>query len=235
MKITIIAKLLFLVGHVEAIAVIENVMEHVAHVLKKDPLEVREVNMAPPSVPRLRSAPLEKNVFADKILPLLKEKSSYKQRKQEIGAFNTTNKWKKRGISIIPVQYAMDYPPMMRYGVQVSIYKQDGTVAITHGGIEMGQGINTKIAQVAAYVLRIPLDKITFKASDSMIGANSMVTGGSFGTDLCAHGVKMACTALRDRIEAVRKILKEEEGSEPAWEEVVLKCHSQNVDLTQRY
>lgn len=65
----------------------------------------------------------------------------------------------------------------------VSIYHADGTVAITHGGIEMGQGINTKVAQVAAHILGIDLEMIDVKPSNNVAGANSFVSGGSVSSE----------------------------------------------------
>lgn len=56
-----------------------------------------------------------------------------------------THRWKKRGISVIPLRYDFDQIPFFQYNVQVVIYKHDGSVAISHGAIEMGQGINTKV------------------------------------------------------------------------------------------
>lgn len=222
-------------GHVEAVATIENIMEHIASYLKVDKMQVRLNNMVAPGVPRMFVPPHQKNVVKDEILPLLTTQASIVQRQREVDDFNKNNKWKKRGLSILPMWYGFDYPSMFRYGIQVTIYEHDGTVAISHGGIEMGQGINTKVAQVAAYVLGIPLENIVVKASDTMVGANSMVTGGSFGTDLCAHGVRVACTSLRQRLDVVKEKMKKETGKDPTWLQLVKKCHAEDVDLSQRY
>ncbi|XP_068235894.1 uncharacterized protein [Palaemon carinicauda] len=222
-------------GHVECIGAIETVMDHIAHALGKDPLEVREVNMAPPNVPRFLAPPLEKNVVVDDILPLLKEKANYEERKTNVEEFNQANLFKKRGLSIIPMWYEFNYPPMFRFGVQVTVYELDGTVALSIGGIEMGQGINTKVAQVAAYTLGVPLEYVVVKHSDSMIGANSSATGGSFGSDLCCHGIRVACNSLRDRMEVVRELMKEDDEEEPSWEKLVKKCYAENVDLSERF
>lgn len=78
----------FPIGTVEALATIENILEHIANYLKKDPLEVRMLNMVKPEVPRLMAPPLERNVVLDEILPLLKQKAMYEQRKEEVEAFN---------------------------------------------------------------------------------------------------------------------------------------------------
>lgn len=223
-------------GTVEALATIENIIEHIANFLKKDPLEVRLLNMVEPEVPRLMAPPLEKNVIKDDIIPLLKQKAMYEQRKEEVEAFNKANRWKKRGLSVVPLWYGYNYPSMFRYGIQVSIYEHDGTVAVTHGGIEMGQGINTKVAQVAAHALGIPIEKVIIKASDTTVGANSTVTGGSFGTDICCHGTKVACEALRERIDAIKgEELKKDLKKEMSWEQLIKICHLRDVDLCERY
>ncbi|CAL4088500.1 unnamed protein product [Meganyctiphanes norvegica] len=209
-------------GSTEAVATTENIMEHIATYLQLDPLEVRKANML------TMLGPVERNVLVEDILPILEKKIMYQQRKQEIASFNKANRWRKKGLSILPLLYPLHYPSSFRYGIQVVIYEHDGTVAISHGGIEMGQGINTKVAQVAAHTLNIPLELVTVKASNTMAGANSKVTGGSYGSDLCAHGVKVACSKIIDRMTT----LKEDEQT---WQELVKKCHSHDLDLCERY
>lgn len=65
----------------------------------------------------------------------------------------------------------------------VSIYHGDGSVSVTVSGIEMGQGLNTKVAQTVGYVLGIPLDQISVKPSSSLTSPNSIATGGSVGSE----------------------------------------------------
>lgn len=108
----------------------------------------------------------------------------YHTRKQEVDAFNGANRWIKRGIAVIPMKYHLGY-----FGSQnalVSILQGDGSVSITHGGIEMGQGMNTKVAQAAAFVLGIPLKKIQIKPTNNLTAPNAIVTGGSQGSEICA-------------------------------------------------
>lgn len=66
----------------------------------------------------------------------------------------------------------------------VSIYHRDGSVSITVGGIEMGQGLNTKVAQTAAHILGVSLDKISIKPSNTLTAPNAIVTGGSIGSEI---------------------------------------------------
>ncbi|KAK4325143.1 hypothetical protein Pmani_004297 [Petrolisthes manimaculis] len=222
-------------GHVNAVATIENVIEHVASYLRKDKLEIRMLNMVPANVPRLYCPAVERNVVKEDIIPLLKVKAAYHERMIEVEQYNQDNRWKKRGLSILPARYTYIYLPEWAYRVQVTIYQHDGTVAISHGGVEMGQGINTKVAQVAAYVLGVPLNQVKIKATETMIGANSYVTGAFLGSDLCTHGVKVACTALHQRLEEVKTRMKADTRKEPTWQELVKKCHSDHVDLSEQY
>ena len=98
--------------------------------------------------------------------------------------------WIKRGISVVPCKYYLglvsDLVPMqLPNPVLMSIYETDGSVAITHGGIEMGQGINTKVAQVVARALGLPnTDLIIVKPSDTITSVNANLTGGSMGSEI---------------------------------------------------
>lgn len=69
----------------------------------------------------------------------------------------------------------------------VAVYQTDGTVVVTHGGIEMGQGINTKVAQVAAHILGVPLKYVKVKECTNVLGANSTITGGSQASEAVCH------------------------------------------------
>lgn len=69
----------------------------------------------------------------------------------------------------------------------VAIYHRDGTVAISHGGIESGQGLNTKMVQIAAFTLGIPMNLIRVKPTNNLIGANSFSTGGSITSDMVGY------------------------------------------------
>ena len=119
-------------GSCEGLAMIEAIMEHVAVALNIDPTELRLKNINKEKHERLTKFIKELNTWADIDI-----------RKREIKKFNEENRWKKRGLAVVP----MVFPFMLfgSYGVIVSIYKSDGTVSIAHGGVEMGQGINTKV------------------------------------------------------------------------------------------
>ena len=111
---------------------IENVMEHLAHEIGLDPLEFRLKNMV------LKSPnPIETNILPD-VIEHLKISANYTERMQQIQSFNAGNRWKKRGISLVPMLYLqVGYGAQFHF--QLSIYQGDGTISISCGAVEMGQ------------------------------------------------------------------------------------------------
>ncbi|CAG5043546.1 unnamed protein product [Parnassius apollo] len=196
----------------EAVAVMEHIMERIAHKTKKDPTEVRITNLA------------AKNAVLKEMIAAFKMETNYDDRMSEIAKHNKENAWKKRALKLslmsFPIIFYGNYP------VTISVYHGDGSVLISHGGIEMGQGINTKVAQVCAYVLKIPLDKVTVKESDSFVSPNAMVSSGSITSECVAYATIKACKELLKRLEPARNEL-----INPTWEEVVKKSFDNGVNL----
>lgn len=176
-------------GTTEAIATIETIMEHIAHVTGVDPIEVRMNNI-------LAHHPIRKHAreYIDEIgkdIPIDYELNSFRKnhyscsdfyrRRAAIDEFNSHNRWKKKGIAVT----FMDYPHEFfgAFTALVAIYHTDGTIAISHGGIEMGQGINTKVAQVAAYILEVPVENIVVKVANNLINPNASCTGASMTSE----------------------------------------------------
>lgn len=123
----------------------------------------------------------------------------------------------------------MEYPQPYfgQIPVIVAIYHEDGTVAVSHGGVECGQGIHTKVAQVAAHCLGIPLSSVSIKRMDNVVGANGICTGGSIASEAVCMAVKKACEELLARMKPVR----EELGS-PKWNELTQACYDKLIDLS---
>ncbi|XP_037902815.1 xanthine dehydrogenase-like isoform X2 [Hermetia illucens] len=199
-------------GALEGIAMIENIMEHIACETQQDSADVRLRNLKP-------------GTKMETLLPEFLTSTEYKARKEEIIKFNEQNRWRKRGLGLALMKYPTHY-----FGTQpatVSIYQGDGSVSISHGGIEMGQGLNTKVAQVAAYVLGVPLETIRIHPSDSFNGANATVTGGGVGSETACYAAKKACEELLLRMQPVRDTMEN-----PTWLTLVQKCWSSNISLT---
>lgn len=195
---------------------IEYIMERIAHNLGKDPLDVRMLNMKKGDNP------------IPEMIEQLKKDANYDDRFSEIKKFNQNNRWRKRAIKIIPLTYDLFY--FGNYNSIVGIFHSDGTIAITHAGIEMGQGINTKVAQVCAHILDVPLEKISVKPSASFTSPNAMVTGGSIGSELVSFATMRACQILADRLAPIR--LKSKNAT---WEEIVTLAYNAGIDLQAHY
>nr|QLI62137.1 aldehyde oxidase 6 [Streltzoviella insularis] len=200
----------------EGIAMIEYMMERIAFNLGKDPLEVRLLNMIK-----------ENNPIPDMIDELRKE-SNYDERVEEVKRFNQQNRWRKRAIKLLPMTVDIFYPG--NYNSIVSVYHGDGSVTITHAGIEMGQGINTKAAQVCAYAFGIPLEKINVKPSASFLSPNAMITGGSIGSECIGFATLKACQIILERLKPVREKL-----NNPTWETLVSEAHKLGLNLQATY
>ena len=135
----------------------------------------------------------------------LKASSDFEKRKESIHKFNANNKWKKKGISMIPLKYGISFNgprgALNQGGAYVLVYAGDGSVLVHHGGVEMGQGIQTKMAQIAAEALGIPITYIKMAETNTNIVNNASATAASTGSDLNGGAVQKACLALRSRLE----------------------------------
>nr|XP_031846555.1 xanthine dehydrogenase 1-like isoform X1 [Nomia melanderi]XP_031846556.1 xanthine dehydrogenase 1-like isoform X1 [Nomia melanderi]XP_031846557.1 xanthine dehydrogenase 1-like isoform X1 [Nomia melanderi]XP_031846559.1 xanthine dehydrogenase 1-like isoform X1 [Nomia melanderi]XP_031846560.1 xanthine dehydrogenase 1-like isoform X1 [Nomia melanderi] len=201
----------------EGVGMIENIMEHIARVVGKDPVEVRLLNMDP-----------DQKTVLQPMIEELSRSADYDARKRAVETFNNENRWKKKGIALVPMLY-----PFMFWGqfhAHVAIYAHDGTVSVTHGGVECGQGINTKVAQMAAHTLGIDLSLVTVKPNNNLTAPNNSVTGGSVTSDACSYATMVACQELLRRLEPVKQELKD-----PTWQQLVSTAHQKDVDLCARY
>ncbi|XP_072939910.1 xanthine dehydrogenase-like [Epargyreus clarus] len=198
----------------EGVAMIEYMMERIAQATGKDPIEVRLANM------------VKENNPLPEMINQFKIDAEYDKRLEETKEFNNQNRWRKRGIKLSPLTY--DVIHFGNYNSIVSIYYGDGSVVIIHGGIEMGQGLNTKVAQVCAYTLKIPVDKVSIKPSTSFTSPNTMTTGGSIGSECVSFATMKACEILLKRLEPLK------DGTS-SWEELIQKAYQSGVDLQATY
>lgn len=154
----------------------------------------------------------------------LERQSKFRSRLRRVETFNKQNVWRKRGISMMPLKYGMGFYAsfLEQGGALVEVYRADGRVLVRHGGVEMGQGVMTKVAQLAAVTLNLPLTLIRTDETDTHVIADPISTGGSTGTQLNGGAVREACRALRKRLERFCQALKQEHGEE--W------CRHQHVN-----
>uniref|UniRef100_A0A4W6EPK5 Aldehyde oxidase 1 n=1 Tax=Lates calcarifer TaxID=8187 RepID=A0A4W6EPK5_LATCA len=202
-------------GVPQSIMVVENMVNDVAVVLGRPPDQVREINMYKGlSVTHYKFEFSPENML--RCWEECKAKSDYSARRRAIDQFNQQSRWKKRGMSLIPIKYGIAFAEsfLNQAAALVHIYK-DGSVLVNHGGTEMGQGIHTKIQQVASRELHIPPSKIYISETSTNTVPNTCPSAASFGTDANGMAVKNACQTLYQRLEPLRQ--KDPKGSWESW------------------
>ena len=234
---------------VQGHALIETIMEHAAAQLGLDPLSLKMNNMLargdqilpPPLVfGKIRFNEIDFFMtFLDDENPLemmieqVVQSSDYSSRKEIIDQFNTENRWKKRGISVVPMRYFHNLTSWsgLKYNCQISIFGADGSVSVSHNGVEMGQGINTKVAQCVAHELGVDVDMVKIKAVTGVTNPNGSTTGGSVGSEGNCFGAIKACGILKERLAPIRDQL----GPDATWSEIIDAANQADVDLCARY
>ena len=169
-------------GSTEAIYFIEYIMEHISQQLATDSINIKQLNYYKNGDTTITNQTLTYCNIADLTKQLLAS-ATYADRVKDIVTFNQSNRWRKRGISVVPVKYGSIWNGN-QYGILISIFHGDGSVAVAHAGSEMGQGINTKVAQVVARELGIPLEMVHNRPLNTMINPNATSTGGSVTSEL---------------------------------------------------
>ncbi|OXA54699.1 Xanthine dehydrogenase [Folsomia candida] len=195
---------------------------------KYDPAEVRATNFIKAGDPLvgLPGQTFQGENPLSKIIDDLKTSADYDDRKKFVENFNNTNRFRKRGMHLMPMRYPQHYAEFdSQFPVFISVYRvrpkfyksgrtnltMDGSVAVSHGGIEMGQGINTKCAQTVAKFLNVPLEKVRIKPTSSLAAMK-------------------ACEILLKKMEPIRQEIKD-----PTWEKVVTACYNKHILLTAQY
>jgi len=136
---------------------------------------------------------------------------------------------------MVPMRYSIHQFPPLPFYCQISIFNGpgDGSISVSHGGIEMGQGINTKVAQVVAKELQdlgVTVEMIKVKPANVLVAPNNCVTGGSTTSEATCNAAQIACEKLRKSMEPVAKAMA---GAK--WHEIVMACFFQGIDLSARH
>ena len=200
-------------GGPQGMIVIETIMSDIAHHLGLDPFDVRMRNLYSDETTRHSTAekPTRRNTthyqmkvednILNPLLSTLEQSSQYRQRRQHISEWNAVNPVVQRGIAITPVKFGISFTATLfnQAGALVHVYL-DGSVQVNHGGTEMGQGLNTKIAQIVADELGIPFERVLATASDTGKIPNASATAASAGTDLNGRAAQFAARHVRDNL-----------------------------------
>ena len=184
---------------------IEYILDSIARRLGLDALDVRKANFYGCTDRNL--TPYGQTVADNVIHELvadLEQSSDYRARREEILRWNADSPIIKKGLALTPVKFGISFNVVHfnQAGALVHIYT-DGSMLVNHGGAEMGQGLNTKVAQVVAMTLGVPLSRVRATAADTSKVANTSATAASTGADLNGKAAEDAALQIRARLAAL--------------------------------
>ncbi|RZJ13079.1 MAG: xanthine dehydrogenase molybdopterin binding subunit [Acidovorax sp.] len=192
-------------GGPQGVIVIEAILGDIARTLGLDAQDVRLRNLYGKDATEGRNVTHYQMTVEDNILhalmPQLERDANYRERQAAIAAWNAKSPVLKRGMAITPVKFGISFTATLfnQAGALVHVYT-DGSVQVNHGGTEMGQGLHTKVAQIVADELGLPLHRVLVTASDTSKVPNASATAASSGTDLNGRAAQFAARNVRDNL-----------------------------------
>ncbi|MDH0183709.1 xanthine dehydrogenase molybdopterin binding subunit [Stutzerimonas stutzeri] len=189
-------------GGPQGMVAIEEIMDAVARELGKDPLEVRKRNYYGKTERNVTHyyQTVEHNML-EEMTAELEASSDYAKRREDIRAFNAASPILKKGLALTPVKFGISFTAsfLNQAGALVHVYT-DGSIHLNHGGTEMGQGLNTKVAQVVAEVFQVDIERIQITATNTDKVPNTSPTAASSGADLNGKAAQNAAQIIKQRL-----------------------------------
>jgi xanthine dehydrogenase large subunit len=182
---------------------IERAMDAIALHLGKDPLDVRLANLYGVSGNLTPYGQTVTDSVAFELMTELAASCGYRARRKAVADWNAENTVLKRGLALTPVKFGISFTAnhLNQAGALVHVYT-DGSIHLNHGGTEMGQGLNIKVAQVVAEEFQVPLDAVKISATRTDKVPNSSATAASSGSDLNGMAAQAAARTIKDRLVA---------------------------------
>ena len=193
-------------GGPQGVVAAERIIEEIAYALGKDPLEIRKVNFY--GGKERNVTPYHQTVedsILDRLVGELEETADYQQRREAILAFNKSahdcGAVRRKGIALTPVKFGISFTATWfnQAGCLLHVYS-DGSIQLNHGGTEMGQGLNVKVAQVVADALQVDLDRIKITSTRTDKVPNTSATAASSGSDLNGMAALDAAGQIKSRL-----------------------------------
>ncbi|KAL3653264.1 aryl-alcohol oxidase 3 [Castilleja foliolosa] len=222
-------------GEVQGSFIAEAIIEHVASFLSLEVDSVRNRNLHTYESLKLFYGNNASGEPIEFTLPSIWDKvaksSSFDQRIRIIEQFNRSNVWRKRGISRVPIVHEV----MVRSAPGKVSILWDGSIVVEVGGVELGQGLWTKVKQVVAYALGAigcdPIvEKIRVVQADTLSIVQGGYTAGSTTSESSCEAVRLCCNVLVERLTSIKEKLKDGSGS-VKWDDLILQAHYQSVNL----
>nr|CAD7437878.1 unnamed protein product [Timema bartmani] len=205
----------------------ENMIRDVAIFLRKDPLEIAGLNLLKEGEKTHYNQAIV-NCSLRRCWDECLQRANFTARKVEVDNFNRQNRWKKRGLSVVPTMFGISFTSLFlnQAGALVMVY-EDGSVLLTHGGTEMGQGLHTKMIQVASRVFEIPHEYVHITETSTDKVPNTSATAASAGSDLNGMAVMNACQVIVDRLKPYK-----EANPKGKWKDWVHTAYFDRVSLS---
>jgi len=189
-------------GGPQGMVAIEEVMDAIARHLGKDPLEVRKVNYYGKTERNVTHyyQTVEHNML-EEMTAELEESCQYAERRKAITAYNAHSPILKKGLALTPVKFGISFTAsfLNQAGALIHVYT-DGSIHLNHGGTEMGQGLNIKVAQVVAEVFQVDIDRVQITATNTDKVPNTSPTAASSGADLNGKAAQNAAETIKARL-----------------------------------
>jgi xanthine dehydrogenase large subunit len=197
-------------GGPQGMIVIEDIIDRIARTLDIPPEVIRERNFYY-GTGETNTTHYGQEVYDNRIARVWEEakaNANFAERKADVAKFNQANPYKKRGIAITPVKFGISFNKVQynQAGALILVYT-DGSIQLNHGGTEMGQGLHTKMLQVAAKTLGVKIERFRMMHTSTDKVPNTSATAASSGSDLNGQAVKDACETIKSRLAAVAATL----------------------------
>ena len=195
-------------GGPKGVALIEMILEDIARVLGLDALDVRKLNCYGPGRDTTPYGQLVENNCLPELFETLEKKCDYRARRQEIDQWNNDGERNPhahpRGLSMTAVKFGISFSTrFMNQGNALVNVHTDGTLQVSTGAVEMGQGVNSRIAALVAEQFGLPIAAVRIMPTSTEKNANTSPTAASAGTDLNGSAAVMACEKIKQRLAAL--------------------------------
>ncbi len=212
-------------GAIKSIWLMENVMERVAFELKCSPDYVRTQNFYVDGQLTPYQQPIVNSTMV-RCFQAVQAQANYTQVQAAVAQFNAANRWRKRGVHIAAIKYGIA-DPGNQAAILLNVMQDDGTITFAHSGIEIGQGIHTKVAQAIAYGLGVDVSLIQYVGNDTRMIPNATQTGGSATSECTCAAAMLACTDLNTRLAPIKTA-----NPGKTWPQIIALAAAAGVNLS---
>ncbi len=212
-------------GAPQAAFIRQYIIEEIAHKLQKERAQVERINYYKDGM----STPYGQKVYevsSERLQDRLLSVADYEGLKKEDEEFNAEHPYRKRGIGFMPIKYGIAFTAtFLNQGNALVWVYADGSVSLSHGGVEMGQGLHTKVAHIVAKTLGISMSRIRNESTNSKRIGSVASTAASSGTDINGYAAHLAAEKIKTELQkAGAEFLKERYDLTP-WPEGIEFAH----------